>query len=163
MCAWIYVSRARWRGVDSFITKGSGGTQKSMLSVRYCTNNMLYSKRARAKPPEDVIKRKLVLCWEVHRSLVVSTHKDQRGGALMLHLICAWTNGWPNNRDTCDLRRHLLHYDNNVPQSGEADSLMVTFYVLINVMYIHHNLISRSYLCRLWRHEAFENSMYMIK
>ena len=26
-------------------------------------------------------------------------------------LICAWTNGWVNNRDAGDLRRHRAHYD----------------------------------------------------
>ena len=28
----------------------------------------------------------------------------------MFSLICAWTNGWVNNRDTGDLRRHHAHY-----------------------------------------------------
>ena len=38
-------------------------------------------------------------------------HKGQCRGALMFPLICAWTNGWVNNRDSGDLRRHLAHYD----------------------------------------------------
>ena len=25
--------------------------------------------------------------------------------------ICAWTNGWANNRDAGDLRRHLCQYE----------------------------------------------------
>ena len=28
----------------------------------------------------------------------------------MFSLICAWTNGWVNNRDASDLRRHSAHY-----------------------------------------------------
>ena len=32
-------------------------------------------------------------------------------GALMFSLISAWTNGWANNRDDGDLRRHRPHYD----------------------------------------------------
>ena len=36
-----------------------------------------------------------------------SPHKGQRRGAL----ICAWTNGWANNRDVGNLRRHLAHHD----------------------------------------------------
>ena len=32
-------------------------------------------------------------------------------GALMFSLIYAWTNGWVNNQDACDLRRHRAHYD----------------------------------------------------
>ena len=29
----------------------------------------------------------------------------------MFPLICAWINGWVNNREAGDLRRHLVHYD----------------------------------------------------
>ena len=29
----------------------------------------------------------------------------------MFTLICAWINGWVNNRDAGDLRRHRAHYD----------------------------------------------------
>ena len=37
--------------------------------------------------------------------------KDQWRGALMFSLICACTNGWDNDRDASDLRRHSAHYD----------------------------------------------------
>ena len=37
--------------------------------------------------------------------------QSQWRGALMLTLICAWTNGCPNNRYACDLRRHRAHHD----------------------------------------------------
>ena len=37
--------------------------------------------------------------------------KDQWRGALMFSLICAWINGWENNRAAGDLRRHRAHYD----------------------------------------------------
>ena len=30
-------------------------------------------------------------------------------GALMFSLICAWINGWINNREAGDLRRHRTH------------------------------------------------------
>ena len=30
--------------------------------------------------------------------------------ALMFHLMCAWTNCWPNKRDAGDLRCHGTHY-----------------------------------------------------
>ena len=36
--------------------------------------------------------------------------KTKLRGALF-SLICAWTNGWANNRDTGDLRHHRGHYD----------------------------------------------------
>ena len=31
--------------------------------------------------------------------------------ALMFSLICTWINGWANNREVGDLRRHRAHYD----------------------------------------------------
>ena len=40
-----------------------------------------------------------------------SPHKGQWRGALMFSLICAWINGWVNNREAGDLRRHGAHYD----------------------------------------------------
>ena len=39
------------------------------------------------------------------------THKGQWRGTLMLSLICDWINGWVNNREVGDLRRHRAHYD----------------------------------------------------
>ena len=38
-------------------------------------------------------------------------HKSQWRGALIFSLICAWINGWVNNREAGDLRRHHLYYD----------------------------------------------------
>ena len=42
---------------------------------------------------------------------VNSPHKGQWRGALMFSMICAWINGWVNNREAGDLRRHRAHYD----------------------------------------------------
>ena len=50
----------------------------------------------------------------IHRSPVNSPHKGQWHGALMFSLIWARTNGWVNNRDAGDLRRHGAHYDVSV-------------------------------------------------
>ena len=47
----------------------------------------------------------------IHRSPVNSPHNGQWGGALMFSLICAWINGWINNSEAGDLRRHRAHYD----------------------------------------------------
>ena len=47
----------------------------------------------------------------IHRSSVNSPHKCQWHGALMFFSICAWINGWVNNREAGDLRRHRAHYD----------------------------------------------------
>ena len=40
-----------------------------------------------------------------------SPHKGQWSGALMFYLICVWINGWVNNREAGDLRRHRANYD----------------------------------------------------
>ena len=65
---------------------------------------------------DDVIKWKhFPRYWTfvrgIHRSQVNSPHKGQWRGALMLTLICARINGWVNNREAGDLRRHRVHYD----------------------------------------------------
>ena len=65
---------------------------------------------------DDVIKwkhfsRYWLFVWGIHRSPVNSHHKDQWRGDLMFSLICAWINGWVNNRETGDLRRNRAHYD----------------------------------------------------
>ena len=65
---------------------------------------------------DDVMKWKNFLrYWPfvqgIHRSMVNSPHKGQWCGALMFSLICIWINGWENNREPGDLRRHPTHYD----------------------------------------------------
>ena len=47
----------------------------------------------------------------IHRSPGNSPHKRQWRWALMFSLICAWTNGWANNRGAGDFRRHRAHYE----------------------------------------------------
>ena len=47
----------------------------------------------------------------IHRTPVNSPHKGQWRGALMFFfVICAWINGWVNNREAGVLRRHYAHY-----------------------------------------------------
>ena len=45
------------------------------------------------------------------------TGEGQWRGALMFHLICTQINGWVNNREPGDLRRHRAHYDITVMDS----------------------------------------------
>ena len=47
----------------------------------------------------------------IFRSPVNSLHKDQWRGALLFSLICTRINGWVNNSEAGDLRRHRAHYD----------------------------------------------------
>ena len=53
----------------------------------------------------------LVLCKENHQSPVDSPHKGQWREIFMFYLIYASRNGWANNRDAGELRRHRAHYD----------------------------------------------------
>ena len=60
---------------------------------------------------DDVIKWKhFPRYWPfvrgIHRWPVNYPHKGQLRGALMFSLICTWINGWVNNIETGDLRRH---------------------------------------------------------
>ena len=65
--------------------------------------NATHSIHTSAKPHDDVIK------WK--HFPVNSPHKGQWRGALMLSFTCVWINGWVNNREAGDLRRHRAHYD----------------------------------------------------
>ena len=47
----------------------------------------------------------------IHRSLVNSPNKGLWHLALLSSVICAWKNGWVNNRDAGDLRRRRAHCD----------------------------------------------------
>ena len=63
---------------------------------------------------DDVIKwkhfpRYWLFVRVIHRSPVTSPHKSQWRGTLMFSLIWAWINGWVNNHEAGDLRRHHAH------------------------------------------------------
>ena len=65
---------------------------------------------------DDVIKWKKIprywpFVWGIHRSPVNSPQKGQWREALMFSLICTRINGWVNNGEDGDLRRHRAHYD----------------------------------------------------
>ena len=67
-----------------------------MECARYCLST-------ETKVHDEVIKWKhFPRYWPFLRAIYRST--------FMFSLICAWTNGWANNRDTGDLRRHHTHY-----------------------------------------------------
>ena len=54
----------------------------------------------------------LTLCVRgINWSPVNSSHKGQWRGALVFSLICTWTNGYANNQDPSNLRRHRSDYD----------------------------------------------------
>ena len=59
----------------------------------------------------------LALCEGMYRWPVDSPHKYQWRGALLFSMMCAWTNGWANNRDAGDLGCHIAHCDVTVMSS----------------------------------------------
>ena len=77
---------------------------------------------------DDVIKWKnnyWPFVLGIHRSPVNSPHKGQWHGALMFSLIRDWINGWVNNREAGDLRRHRAHYDVTVMKLPHLDCISI--------------------------------------
>ena len=75
---------------------------------------------------DDVIKWKRFprywpLVWAIYRSPVNYWHKGQWRGASVFSLICVRMNGWVNNREAGDLRRHRVHYNVTVMQGNCLD------------------------------------------
>ena len=62
----------------------------------------------------EAVSASLALCVGNSPVPVNSPHRGQWRGALMFSLIGVWINGWVNNREAGDLRRHRGHYDVNV-------------------------------------------------
>ena len=96
---------------------------------------------------DDVIKWKhFPRYWPfvqgIHQSLVNSPHKSQWHGALMSSLICAWINGWVNNREAGDLRHHHTHYDVIVMGVKGLASQAVTISHNVDQLHLHRWLNS---------------------
>ena len=94
---------------------------------------------------DDVIKWKhMPRFWPfvrgIHRSPVNSPHKGQRRGALMFSLICAWLNGWANNREAGDLRRHRAHYDVIVMNTTKQNKIVFMNHVVYCIVPLYHDL-----------------------
>ena len=92
---------------------------------------------------DDVIKWKhFARHWPfvrgIHRSLVKSPQKGQWRGAEIFSLICAWTNGWVNNRDAGILRRHRAHYDVIVMNSFSVQNLRPVFGISLNTCIVKY-------------------------
>ena len=61
-----------------------------------------------------------------------SPHKGQWRETLMFSLICAWTNGWANDRHAGGLKRHRAHYD--VPVMASSGLNRFTPYALLHCL-----------------------------
>ena len=80
----------------------------------------------------------------IHRSSVNSPQKGQWRGASMLSLVCTWINGWVNNRQPGDSRRHCAHYDITVMFVGfskrcHTNIPSVSIYIVKSVTDIYLN------------------------
>ena len=85
-------------------------TQKKLFkgSVRYsyhCGYTMMTSSNGR------IFRVPCPLCAEFTGHRWIPLKNGQWRGSLMFSLICTWINGWVNNREAGDLRRHCAHYD----------------------------------------------------
>ena len=126
-----YITGLLWWG-----STGTGGSPHKGLKCEKCLHAMtqphglpvLFTKPWDVLPPNlvksgtwwrhqmETFSALLALCAGNSPVPVNSTHKGQWRGVLMFSLICAWINGWVNNRgaQAVDLRRHRCHYDVNV-------------------------------------------------
>ena len=57
----------------------------------------------------------------IHCTQVNCPHKGQSRRTLIFSLISAWINGWVNNAEAGDLRRHRAHYHGIVMYSVKAN------------------------------------------
>ena len=87
-----------------------------VYSIRITATYVLWRWLLTKHRHDDVIKWKpFPRYWPfvqgIHRSPVNIPHNGQWRRAMMFSLICARINGWVNNGEAGDLRRHLAHYD----------------------------------------------------
>ena len=92
---------------------------------------------------DDVIKWKhCPRYWPFVRGICrspVNSPKGQWRGALMFSLICAWTNGWVNNRDAGGLRRNRAQYDVTARQTDNMRCLIL-------------GIVPHSRICLIWKY-----------
>ena len=95
-------------------------------------------------------------------SSVDSSHKGQWRGALPFSLICALRNGWANNRDPGDLRRHRAQYDINIivwyifsylptekERQKQTEQWEANSFLVFNTHQVYWNVLHWAYLCSL--------------
>ena len=83
----------------------------------------------------------LALCAGNSPVPVNSPHKGQWRGALVFSLICTRINGWVNNDEAGDLRRHRFHYDVTVMLYSPLNILHTVRLLLFFVVYYRHILL----------------------
>ena len=92
----------------------------------------------------------------IQRSPVNSPHKGQWRGALMLSLICARINGWVNNREASDLRRHRTHFNvtemafSDRSNTGNHDGIYQHWQWYLSEIHKYMIPISFQHICQFW-------------
>ena len=98
----------------------------------------------------DTFSALLAMCAGNSPAPVTSPHKGQWRGALMFSLICTRINGWVNNGEAGDLRRHHAHCDVTVMKKEQTQ--VSVLWVLYGAFAIFH--------CRFsplrWRHNGHD-------
>ena len=85
---------------------------ENLHNAIYTVDNKSYKCHMMTSSNGNIFRVSAALCGEKNLwSPVNSPHKGQWHEALMFLLICAWMNGWVNNREAGDLRCHRAHYD----------------------------------------------------
>ena len=107
---WIITVHGQHRQMKALISMCFWQHKHTQVSQPHCLPLYFWSRI------DDVIKWKYFpRYWffvrEIHWSPVNSPHKGQWRRALLFSLICAWINGWVNNREAGNLRRHRVHCD----------------------------------------------------
>ena len=84
------------------------------------------------------------------RSPVNSPHRGQWRRASMFSLICAWTKGWTNHRDSGDLRCRRAHYNVTLMEAMECFVGVWSKFVSIKTMVLYGRLTVLPF-CSRWR------------
>ena len=77
----------------------------------------------------------------IHRSPVNSPQKGHWRWTLIFPLICVWINGWVNNGEAGDLRRHRAHYDVTVMRRLHFTNIALHIHSQIKVRELANNFI----------------------
>ena len=108
--------------MSSYQYRKSHFGEKTILRYRYKMRFPLFfsgPSRGTMTSSDGNIFRVTGLLWGEstgHRWISLTKASDT---ILMFSLICAWANGWANNRDAGNLRSHGAHYDVTVMAMGD--------------------------------------------
>ena len=93
------------------ISSGDGLVPNRQQAITWTNDDTVHKGPGDAYVCNLTFPRYWPFVWGIHQSPLNSPHKGEWRVALMFSLICAWTNGWVNNREAGDLRCHRTHYE----------------------------------------------------